>query len=197
MKFASSKSRLAVGFAFISASLLAAPLAAIAQDEPIGTEKTTSENESASNEVELLPQHVVGRGRDLRGIRVAKPGALLFASFDDDHSFSISMAEINANAEAVFNSADTNNGGSLSIFEQQDWALAIGSHDGPLANAMTFDANLDRQVTLEEFQSGLHRLAKSYMGKDETEIEFSSLLVKPDGKRGPKSKKPKPTDRPS
>ncbi|MFC7292112.1 hypothetical protein [Hirschia litorea] len=138
--------------------------------------------EASTGSVELIPQRVVGRGRDLRGIRIAKPAALLFASFDDDHSLSVTIAEIEANAEAAFARADTSKNGTLSIFEQQDWAEAVGSHDGPLANAVTFDTNIDRQVTLEEFKAGLIRLANSYMTSDETEIQFASMLINPNGK---------------
>ncbi len=171
-------------FAFLF-SLFCLP--AIAQSDPqpetTGTIPTDLEETSAeATTMELLPQRIVGRGQDLRGIRVAKPGALLFASFDDDHSLSISFAEIDANAVSAFARADVNQSGTLSIFEQQDWAAAVGSYDGPLANTMTFDSNIDRQVTQEEFTAGLKRLAKSYMRTDETEIQFASLLFKPNGK---------------
>lgn len=154
----------------------------ILQDEVITSETSSEQAPVATEDIELLAPRKIGRGQDMRGVRIAKPGALLFASFDDDHSLTISIAEIEANAAAAFERADTNKSGSLSIFEQQDWAEAVGSHDGPLANAVTFDTNIDRQVTSDEFTLGLKRLAKSYMGKDATEIEFESLLFNPNGK---------------
>ncbi len=159
-----------------------APAKSDTAETPESNDAIDTSPDTADASVELIPERVVGRGRDLRGIRVAKPGALLFASFDDDHSLSVTIAEIEANAEAAFNRADTNNNGTLSIFEQQDWAEAVGSHDGPLANAVTFDTNIDRQVTLEEFKAGLIRLANSYMTSGETEIEFASMLINPNGK---------------
>ncbi len=132
---------------------------------------------------ELIPEKVVRDGRDLRGVRIARPGALLFASFDTDGSLSVSLQEIADGAPKAFNTADHNKDGTLSIFEQQDWASALGSHDGPLANAVNFDANIDRRVTLEEFTAGLERIGGSYVDELSGEILFSNLILAPNGKR--------------
>ena len=166
-----------------------------AQVEPVETTPNSQDTDSTSS-VELIPQRVVGKDRDLRGIRVARTGALLLASFDDDHSLSISIKEIENNAISAFDKADTNNSGTLSIFEQQDWARAVGSDDGPLANTVTFDANIDRQITQQEFKAGLVRLGKSYISEGETEIQFADLLFKPNGKKTDKRKSENKSNRP-
>lgn len=137
--------------------------------------------ETTSAEPELLAQRVVGPLQDLRGVRIVRPGALLFASFDTDGSLSVSVQEIRDNAGKAFKRADVNNNGTLSIFEQQDWAREIGSHDGQLANAVSFDTNIDRMVTKEEFASGLERIAKAYIVDETGEIPFSNLVLKPNG----------------
>ena len=117
--------------------------------------------------------------QDLRGMRVARPGALAFASFDVDASLTISQDEIRSGAARAFQTADKNKDGVLSIFEQQDWAAAVGAHDGPLANSMTFDANLDRSVSVDEFAAGLLRLASAYTAPETDTLNLSDLLVAP------------------
>jgi hypothetical protein len=102
------------------------------------------------------------------------------------------MDEVRENAERAFARADTNNSGTISIFEQQDWAQIIGAGDGQLANAVSFDTNIDRQVTLEEFSNGLLRIARPYMDSETEEIPFSNLIMKPNGERNKKPRKPPP-----
>ncbi len=182
-----------LGMVLTLTACIAAP--SYGQVEPVETTPLPQEIEATSN-VELIPQRVVGKGRDLRGIRVARSGALLLASFDDDRSLSVSLAEIEKNAESAFQRADTNNSGTLSIFEQQDWARAVGSDDGPLANTVTFDANIDRQITSDEFKAGLIRLGNSYMSEGETEILFADLLIKPNGKKSEKRRTENKDNRP-
>lgn len=139
-----------------------------------------------AGELDTLPPRIEdggrkGGGKDLRGVRIARPGALLLASFDTDGSMSLTQAEINAGARRVFVQADKDQSGMLSIFEQQDLAARAGSHDGPLANAMTFDANFDRQVSEDEFIAGVLRLASAAAPETEGDLPFSSLLQAPAG----------------
>ncbi len=132
--------------------------------------------------LERLPPRVDGGARkDLRGVRIARPGALLLASFDADGSMSISRSELDSGAGRAFAVADTNEDGRLSIFEQQDWAARTGSHDGPLANATTFDTNFDRQVSEAEFVAGIHRLASPMLADATSELMFADLLEAPAG----------------
>lgn len=98
-------------------------------------------------------------GRAPEGVKVVGPGALVFASFDRNADGRITVAEIEAGAGAAFAAADKNGDGQLSGFEQSDWAARIGSPTDVMANAMTFDIDLDRAVTQAEFLAGLKRIA--------------------------------------
>jgi len=71
----------------------------------------------------------------------------------------ISVEEIEAGAAAVFDVADRNGDGVITGFEQADWAARMASATDVMANAMTFDIDLDRQVTRAEFVAGFKRLA--------------------------------------
>jgi len=143
---------------------------------------------------ELIPEKVVGPGQDLRGVRIAVPGALVLASFDQDGSMTITPEEVSDGAKRMFKHADKNGDGHLSIFEQQDWAMLAGASDGPLGNTMTFDSNIDRIVTPDEFEAGLKRLAKSYANQEVSYVKFESLLTKPNRKEKPR-KQPRPEQR--
>lgn len=92
------------------------------------------------------------------GVRVVRPGALLFASFDRNYDGRITTAEIEAGAAGAFAAADRNGDGVISGFEQNDWAASVGSMNDVLSNSMTFDVDLDRSVTREEFAAGLSRI---------------------------------------
>ena len=136
--------------------------------------------------LETLSPTVPGRSRggpprDVRGLRIAKPGALVLASFDADASLDITEEEIRNGSRKAFGRADTDHNGSVSIFEQQDWAKATGSHDGPLANALTFDSNLDRIVTETEFTEGLLRLSSAYLNPETQTLAVADLLETPRG----------------
>jgi len=137
---------------------------------------------------------IAGPKTDLRGVRVVRPGALLFASFDADGSLTISVDEIRSSAQKAFDRADANANGTLTIFEQQDWAKEIGASDGQLANAVSFDSNIDRQVTFEEFAAGIERIAQPYIDPEIGEIPYSNLILKPNGE---KQRKPRPNKPPT
>ena len=125
--------------------------------------------------------------RDLRGLRIARPGALAFASYDSDGSLTVSDDEIRSGAARSFSTADVNGDGFMSIFEQQDWAAAIGAHDGALANSTTFDANFDRRISEAEFIEGMIRLSHAYKNADSGVLRLSDLLEPPAGGAKPSS----------
>ena len=89
------------------------------------------------------------------GVRVVQPGALLFASFDRNYDGRVTVEEMEAGAAGSFVAADRNKDGVITGFEQNDWAASVASMNDVLSNPMTFDADLDRSVTKEEFVSGL------------------------------------------
>jgi hypothetical protein len=112
------------------------------------------------------------------GVKRVSPGALLFASFDRNFDGRITRQEIEVGATGAFAAADRNRDGKVTGFEQNDWAVSVGSPNDVLANAMTFDIDMDRTVTPAEFLAGLKRIADQVMGMGGTEIAFSEL-VKP------------------
>jgi len=130
------------------------------------------------------------------GVKLVSPGALLFASFDKNFDGKITREEIDAGAAGAFAAADRNHDGKVTGFEQADWAASVGSQNDVLANAMTFDIDMDRSVTPAEFASGLRRIADQMMGVGGSEIAFTEL-VKPlnqderRAERGPESVDPR------
>ena len=115
-----------------------------------------------------------GLGRPPEGVRVAAPGALVFASFDRNADGKVTAAEIEAGAGAAFAAADRNGDGRITGFEQSDWAASIGSPTDVMANTMTFDIDLDRAVTQAEFVTGLKRIANQIQPAGE--LTFADLL---------------------
>ncbi len=97
--------------------------------------------------------------RPPEGVRVVSPGALVYASFDRDFDGRITPEEIEAGAALAFEVADKNKDGFITGFEQTDWAASVSGAGDVIANAMTFDIDLDRQVTRAEFAAGFKRLA--------------------------------------
>jgi hypothetical protein len=127
-----------------------------------------------------------GGFRAPEGVKVVSPGALIFASFDRNGDGRISVAEIEAGAEVAFAAADRNGDGAVTGFEQTDWANAMGSSSDLIANAMTFDIDLDRSVTRAEFTAGLKRIAAQI--QPNAELTFADLLLplqRPSDQAGP------------
>lgn len=108
------------------------------------------------------------------GVRVVRPGALLFASFDKNFDGKITQAEIDAGAAGAFAVADRNSDGAISGFEQNDWAASMGGGADILSNPMTFDVDLDRSVSRAEFAIGIKRMATQVSMTGE--IAFSDLM---------------------
>jgi hypothetical protein len=115
-----------------------------------------------------------GVGRE--GVRIVRPAAMLFASYDVNHDGKITDAEIDAGAALSFAVADKNNDGAITGFEQTDWATLVGSGSDVLSNSMQFDSDLDRSVTRAEFVSGLHRLADTLKKKGEAVLTYGDLV---------------------
>lgn len=116
-----------------------------------------------------------GGFRAPEGVKVVSPGALVFASFDRNSDGRISVQEIEAGAETAFAAADRSGDGVITGFEQTDWANAMGSASDLMANAMTFDIDLDRSVTKAEFVAGLKRIASQI--QPEGDLTFADLLL--------------------
>lgn len=116
-----------------------------------------------------------GSFRPPEGVKVVSPGALVFASFDSNFDGRITREEITAGAQRAFKAADRSGDGAITGFEQTDWATSMGDAAGVLANAMTFDVDLDRSVTLTEFTTGLQRMA-DLIADDTGAVRFTDLV---------------------
>ena len=94
------------------------------------------------------------------------PGGGLLLSFDADRNGEITPAEREAGTLAAFSLADKDESGTLSAFEQQEWAENLPTHDDSLANPVRFDPNLDRMVSLEEFSLVIEAMAGDYASEE-------------------------------
>jgi hypothetical protein len=111
-------------------------------------------------------------------VRLVKPGALLFASFDRNFDGVVTTGEIDLGTSGSFAVADKNKDGAITGFEQSDWAAAIGASAEVFSNPMQFDLDLDRSVTPVEFAAGLKRIADALVNPSTGAITFVDL-VKP------------------
>jgi hypothetical protein len=110
------------------------------------------------------------------GVRIVKPGALLLASYDSNHDGKITRTELEAGAAASFLAADTNGDGMIAGFEQNAWSAAVGSSGDVLSNPLTFDSDLDRQVSKAEFLAGIRKIAGAIADPATGEIQFATLV---------------------
>jgi EF hand len=126
-----------------------------------------------------------GNFRAPEGVKVVSPGALVFASFDRNFDGRITVEEIDAGAAVAFDVADKNKDGSITGFEQTDWAGAMSGGGDVIANAMTFDIDLDRSVTRVEFAAGFKRLAEQIQPAGElTFVDLIQPLNRPGDQAG-------------
>ena len=140
-------------------------------------------------DVDRVAGPLLPRGVDREGVRVVRPGALLFASYDTNHDGKITDEEIDAGAAASFAVADKNKDGALTGFEQSDWAILVGSGSDVLANSMQFDSDLDHSVSKIEFVSGLHRLANTLKKPGQSVLTYADLVqpLQPQPGSGPQA----------
>lgn len=111
-----------------------------------------------------------------------KPGSGLFMTFDSDTNGAISAMEIEAGIPVAFRRADRNGDGYLTALEQRAWADSLPTRDDSLANPVRFDPNLDRRVSLEEFNQVINSLAHDFRKEGAVEILLVNLRA-PRGKK--------------
>ena len=104
-----------------------------------------------------------------------KPGSGLFMTFDSDTNGAISAMEIEAGIPVAFKRADRNGDGYLTALEQRAWADSLPTRDDSLANPVRFDPNLDRRVSLEEFDLVINNLARDFREDGAAEILLAKL----------------------
>ena len=111
-----------------------------------------------SAEVETLDQQneePVPRPTIHGPMTVLRPAGLLIASFDTNNDYRITRTEFDLGVGMSFGQADTNQDGSLTLFELEDWrAGALGNLDAMPGN-LSFDENYNSRVTAEEFKATL------------------------------------------
>lgn len=142
----------------------------------------------AMAQVERIPFRGEGpRGDDIGDARFLRSGALLIASFDADHDFVVTDAEIEAGARNTFKFADADGSGGVSPLEQRAWAGRITSETDVLGNASLFISATPGHVSEDEFVAGLKTFAGRFRNED-GDILFSALTFEPKAKD--KSKQP-------
>lgn len=112
------------------------------------------------------------------------PAGGLFLSFDTNEDQIITPTEIEIGIETAFTDADSNGDGGLAALEQQAWAASLPTRDDSLANPVSFDPNLDRMVSPEEFHMVIWSLATSYGDPETGKILLEDLttdLARPEG----------------
>lgn len=142
-------------------------------------ETSRPEQTETADRIDRIPGVAGVKTADLgrsEGVRLVRPGALLFASFDRNADARVTREEVAAGAAASFALADRNGDGAVGGFEQSDWAARVGAQDDVLSNPMLFDVDLDRSVTLAEFSAGLQRLADALADPETRSISFDRLV---------------------
>lgn len=142
-------------------------------------ETARQEPVEANDRIDRIPGVAGVRTADLgrsEGVRLVRPGALLFASFDRNADARVTRQEVADGAAASFALADRNADGVVSGFEQSDWSVRVGAQNDVLSNPMLFDVDLDRSVTPAEFTAGLQRLADALADAETKTITFDRLV---------------------
>ena len=164
---------------FVGGFAVLAPVAAAQQAPPV-IQKSEVDQTTPPDQIDRVVGPQRGGFRAPEGVRVVQPGALLFASFDRNFDGRVSEAEIETGALGAFVAADRNKDGVITGFEQNDWAASVASMNDVLSNPMTFDVDLDRQVTQAEFVSGLKRIAGQVAPGELSFADLVKPLTRPD-----------------
>ncbi|WOI54345.1 EF-hand domain-containing protein [Parvularcula sp. LCG005] len=98
------------------------------------------------------PKGPNGPRPSMSGAFVAKPVALVFASYDGNTDRIVTSAEAAAGVTAEWRSADTNGDGDVSVFELQSWSAAALGDANARPGRLAFDADGDGRISLIEFQ---------------------------------------------
>lgn len=118
--------------------------------------------------------------RNREDLRIVRPGAMVFASYDANSDGAVTDAEIVQGASRSFAAADRDADRVLSGLEQGDWATRVGSGPDVLSNPMLFDADLDRKVSQAEFVAGMQRLAGQQKRAGAGDIQLKDMIRRVD-----------------
>ncbi|WP_409432164.1 hypothetical protein ACJ3XI_08045 [Litorimonas sp. RW-G-Af-16] len=109
-------------------------------------------------------------------VTAIRPGALLLASFDQNADYSVHLVEFRAGQAAAFTAADTDDSGSLNLFELEAWRVkSLGSLSAPPGN-FAFDRNIDQVITRVEFDDALQEMFDRADDNDDQIVEFSEMV---------------------
>ncbi|MEL7130661.1 MAG: EF-hand domain-containing protein [Pseudomonadota bacterium] len=123
---------------------------------------------------ELKPE----AARQLRPNERLIPGAGLFISFDNNTDGRVSPAELERGIANAFIDADANQNGYLTPLEQKAWSNSLPTRDQSLSNPARFDPNLDRIVSVEEFETVIKDFAASLTDAESGDILLASLKAR-------------------
>ena len=94
---------------------------------------------------------------EIRGTVQARPVALFFAGLDSNRDKAVSQAELMAGIDADWKALKPSVTGKVGAFKIEDWALStLGSREA-YPTRLSFDSNLDNQVSEDEFRDRLMR----------------------------------------
>lgn len=101
---------------------------------------------------------------EIRGTIQAQPIALFFTGLDTDHDKIVTRAELDLGMDADWRAMEPSVTGKVGAFKIEDWALStLGSRDA-YPTRLSFDSNLDNQVSAAEFKN---RLVRTFDDMDE------------------------------
>jgi hypothetical protein len=170
-------------FRIFAASLATAAFAAPLSAQPLEPVETSASSEDALLRLPGTGEVKSRREREKLKADKLKAGGGLLASFDADEDGQISEAELEAGIAAAFETADVDGDGTLTAFEQQDWANGLPTRDNSLANPVRFDPNLDRIVSLAEFSAVITNLWADYREEGEAHLSIASLKAPKEERR--------------
>ena len=139
-------------------------------------EVTTSTATETVERVVAAPAEAPAALPNRDDLRIVRAGAMVFASYDANLDGTVTDTEVATGAARSFKAADGDADGALSGLEQGDWARRVGAGPDVLSNPMTFDADLDRQVTEAEFVAGIGRLAGQHKRPGAGDIQLRDMI---------------------
>ena len=144
--------------------------AAWAQDDEL--DDTVDGLETLDEQEQTIPAMPRVRGP----ITIIQPGALLFATFDQDTDYVITRSEVEDGVKASFKTADRDSSGRLTLFELEDWReKALGSLGANPGN-LSFDTDFDNQVSREEFSATIASLFDRHDVDESGTLIFSEIM---------------------
>lgn len=137
---------------------------------------------SAADQINDEPELIPNKRLEQRGTRISGPitsitaAGLLFATFDKNGNYRTDENELSLGISASFKTADSDQSGTLSLFELEDWReMALGSLDAAPGN-ISFDKDYDQRVTPAEFDHALNYVFKANDKNEDGTLTFEEMV---------------------